>query len=173
MPKSNYYNDYPIGIPIFAIILSYFTYMVGAYIIAGLGFIFAIIYLFYCFGVEMLIVLRSCKDCFYYGKICGFGKGWVAPWFCKKGNPERFASRKITFIDLIPDFLVVIFPMVAGIILLIINFSFVILALMIILFFMFFAGTAIIRLNLVCKFCKQRDIGCPAEKLFSKNNNFF
>jgi len=38
----------------------------------------------------------------------------------------------------------------------------------IILFFLFFGGTAMIRGNLVCKYCKQREIGCPAEKLFNK-----
>jgi hypothetical protein len=168
MAKTQTYNNFPIGIPIFAIILSYFTYLVGAYIIAGFGLIFAFLYLFYCFGVELLIILRSCKDCYYYGKICGLGKGWVAPWFCKKGNPEKFAGRIISFYDLVPDFLVVIFPVVSGIILLALNFSFLTLSLLIILIILFFGGTAIIRGKLVCKYCKQREIGCPAEKLFNK-----
>ena len=166
--KTKTYKDYPIGIPIFAIILSYITYLVGAYIIAGFGLIFAFLYLFYCFAIEMYVILRSCKNCFYYGKICGLGKGWVAPWFCEKGSPEKFADRKISFFELIPDFLVIIIPLISGVILLILNFSYVTLALLIILAILFFAGTALIRSNLVCKYCKQREIGCPAEKIFNK-----
>ena len=69
---------------------------------------------------------------------------------------------------MIPDFLVGIIPIVAGIILLIQSFSWVILGLIIVLFFLFFGGTALIRGKLVCKYCKQREIGCPAEKLFNK-----
>jgi F0F1-type ATP synthase membrane subunit c/vacuolar-type H+-ATPase subunit K len=29
-------------------------------------------------------------------------------------------------------------------------------------------GNGYIRGNLTCKYCKQREIGCPAEQLFSK-----
>jgi len=168
MVKTKTYKDYPIGIPIFTIILSYITYLVGAYIIAGFGLIFAFLYLFYCFAIEIFVVLRSCKNCYYYGKICGLGKGWVAPWFCEKGGPEKFVDRKITLFDLIPDFLVFILPIFAAIILLILNFSFVILVLMIVLLIFFFVGNALIRGSLVCKYCKQRELGCPAQELFSK-----
>ena len=168
MVKNKTYENFPIGIPIFVLVFSYIMYFIGASIIAGFGLIFAFLYLFYCFGVEMLIILRSCKDCYYYGKICGLGKGWVAPWFCEQGNPEKFAKRNISFIDLIPDFLVVFIPLVAGIVLLILNFSFVTLALMIILVIFFFVGNALIRGSIVCKYCKQKEIGCPAQELFSK-----
>ena len=96
------------------------------------------------------------------------GKGWVAPWFCEKGGPEKFVDRKITLFDLIPDFLVFILPIFAAIILLILNFSFVILVLMIVLLIFFFVGNALIRGSLVCKYCKQRELGCPAQELFSK-----
>lgn len=168
MAKTQTYENFPIGIPLFAIVLTYFAYLVGAYIIAGFGLIFAFLFLLYCFGIELYVILRSCKDCYYYGKVCGLGKGWVAPWFCKKGDPEKFADRSISFYDLIPDFLVGIIPIVAGIILLVQNFSLIILGLIILLFFLFFSGTALIRGKLVCKFCKQKEIGCPAEKLFNK-----
>jgi hypothetical protein len=36
------------------------------------------------------------------------------------------------------------------------------------LFFLGFAGNAMVRGCLVWKHCKQKDIGCPAEKLFNK-----
>ncbi len=165
--KKNYEN-YPIQIPLLAVFISFLTYLLGAYIIAGFGVIFAILYLVYCFSMELFVVLRSCKNCYYHGKLCGLGKGWVAPWFCKKGNTEKFADRDISFFQLIPDFLVGIIPIVAGIILLVQNFSLLILGLIILLFLLFFGGTAIIRGKLVCKFCKQKEIGCPADKLFNK-----
>ena len=162
------YENYQIEIPLLAVLLSVLTYLVGAYIIAGFRFIFAIFYLIYCFGIELFVVLRSCKNCYYYGKLCGLGKGRVAPWFCKKGDNKKFVDRNVSFYQLIPDFLVGIIPIVAGIILLIQSFSWVILGLIIVLFFLFFGGTALIRGKLVCKYCKQREIGCPAEKLFNK-----
>ena len=162
------YENYPIQIPLLVVFISVLTYFVGACIIAGFGILFAILYLVYCFSMELFVVLRSCKNCYYYGKLCGLGKGWVVPWFCKKGDPKNFADRDISFIQLIPDFLVGIFPIVAGIILLVENFSWLILGLMIVLVFLFFGGTAMVRGKLVCKFCKQREIGCPAEKLFNK-----
>jgi hypothetical protein len=168
MTKNKAYENYPLSIPFIAVLLSLLTYLLGAYIISGFGIIFSIFYLIYCFGVELSIILRSCKNCYYYDKLCGIGKGKIAPYLVKKGYPEKFAKKKISFIQLLPDFLVAIIPIIAGIILLVQSFSWIILGSLVLLFLLFFGGTAIIRGSLVCKYCKQREIGCPAEKLLNK-----
>lgn len=168
MTKNITYEKYPTSIPLIAIILSLLTYLLGAYIISGFGIIFAILYLIYCFGIELNVIIRSCKHCYYYGKLCGIGKGIVAPVFVKKGDTKIFAEKNVSIIVMIPDFLVGIFPIVASIILLIQNFSIILLGLLILLILLFFVGTAFIRGALVCKYCKQREIGCPAEKLLNK-----
>jgi hypothetical protein len=162
------YENFPIWIPLVAIFVSIISYILGAIILLGFGIIIAVFYLVYCLGVEMLVIFRSCKYCYYYNRLCGLGKGKIAPLFTKKGDPKKFTEREVTFSDLIPDFLVTIFPIVGGVILSVIDFSFTRLGLIIIFMILSFGGTAIIRGNLACKYCKQREIGCPAQQFFSK-----
>ncbi|MCK5030690.1 MAG: hypothetical protein KAR64_04430 [Thermoplasmatales archaeon] len=137
----------------------------------GFGIIVAVLYLIYCFGVEMLVVFRSCKHCYYYGKVCGLGKGKIASLVTKKDVPKKFTERKVTFSDLVPDFLVAIFPIVGGIILSILDFSLIRIGMIILLVVLSVGGTAIIRGSFACKHCKQREIGCPAEQFFSKKKS--
>lgn len=137
----------------------------------GFGIIIAILYIIYCFGVEILVILRSCKNCYYYNRVCGLGKGKIASLFTKKGDPKKFTEKEVTFKDMVPDFLVAIFPLVGGIILSVIDFSLIRIGLIVILLMFSFGGTAVIRGSLACKYCRQREIGCPAEKLFNKKSS--
>ncbi|MFH0832854.1 MAG: hypothetical protein V1900_03995 [Candidatus Aenigmatarchaeota archaeon] len=118
--------------------------------------------------MESNVLRRSCVNCYYYGKLCGFGKGKVCSLFFKKGNPKKFIKDKITWKDIIPDFMVFIFPLIGGIILLVRSFNWILLILIAVLLSLSFAGNAFIRGSFACKYCKQREIGCPAEKLFMK-----
>ena len=86
----------------------------------------------------------------------------------KKANPQKFAKDKITWKDILPDFLVSIIPIVIGIVLLILKFNWLILILIVLLVILTSAGNGFVRGSLACKFCKQREIGCPAEQLFNK-----
>ncbi|MBU1940708.1 MAG: hypothetical protein KKC68_02935 [Candidatus Thermoplasmatota archaeon] len=169
MNKITPYENYPIRIPLLAILISIISYSIGAVILSEFGITVVIIYLAYCVGIELLVIFRSCKDCYYYGKICGLGKGKIAPIFVKQGNSNKFKEKKISWYDLIPDFLVAIIPVIGGIILLLYNFSFLLLGLIILLSILFFGGTAYIRGSFACKYCKQKEIGCPADKIFNKN----
>jgi hypothetical protein len=76
----------------------------------------------------------------------------------------------MTWKDIIPDFLVFIIPVLAGCILLLIEFQWTILILVIVLLLLGFFGNAIVRGKLACKYCKQKEIGCPAEQLFERKN---
>jgi len=171
MKEIKSYENFPGYLPFIAIIVSILSYILGAMILAGFGIIIVILYLIYCFSAEMLVIFRGCKNCYYYGKICGLGKGKIAPLFIKKGEPSKFAERDISWYHLIPDFLVSIIPLVGGIIQVIINFSFILIGMIIILVILFFGGTAVIRGSFACKYCKQRELGCPAEKLFGKEKS--
>lgn len=168
MNKIKGYINFPIWIPFIALLLSVISYSIGTAILSGFGILFAILYIIYCIAMELMIIFRSCKNCFYYGRLCGLGKGKIAPLFVKKGDTKKFADRNISMIHMIPDFLVVILPLVGGIILLISDFSLLILGLMVILGILFFGGTAFIRGTFACKYCKQREIGCPADEMFNK-----
>ena len=168
MKGAKSYENFPIWIVLLSTILSLSTYAIGIYVLLGLGIPFAILYIIYILWLEVRLLKGSCIDCYYYGKVCAFGKGKLCALFFKKGNPKRFVARKISMIDILPDFLIFIFPIVGGVILLVANFSWIITALLVILVVLSFGGTAVIRGSFACKYCKQREIGCPAEKLFSK-----
>lgn len=162
------YENFPLKIVSLALFVSFISYIIGAFILLGFGIIFSILYLVYCFGSELLVVFRGCRNCYYYGKICGLGKGRIAPLFCKKGDPKKFNERNIKWYTLIPDFLVVIIPIFGAIILLLTSFSWMVLGLLVILAILFFGGTATIRGSFACKYCKQKELGCPADKMFNK-----
>jgi hypothetical protein len=171
MLKIKSYENFPIWIPLIAIITSIIGYILGAFILSGFGLLIVALYLIYCIGIELLIIFRSCKDCYYYGKICGLGKGRIAPLFTKKGKSSRFIDKRISWYDLIPDFLVGIIPIIGGIILLFYDFSFTLLGLMILIVIIFFGGTGFIRGSYACRYCKQKELGCPAQNIFNKEKS--
>jgi hypothetical protein len=167
--KPKQFENYPCWIVIISNLVSIAIYLIGAYIIYQLGVIWLIIYLLYIFALEIRLMKNSCVNCYYRGKFCAFGKGKLSSFLFKKGNPKNFIKKKITWKDMLPDFLVSVIPIIAGIILLILNFSWPILFSVIILIILTSIGNGFVRSSLACKFCKQRKIGCPAEQLFNKN----
>ena len=168
MQNNKAYEDFPIWIPLLAWILTLFIYALGAYIFSELDFFFTVLYLMFCLWIELKILKGSCVNCYYYGKTCGLGRGKLCGLFFKKGNPESFIDKEISWKDLIPDFLVMIFPLIGGIVILIRDFNWLILFLMVVLIMLFMGGTAFIRGSYACKYCKQKELGCPAEQLFNK-----
>jgi Co/Zn/Cd efflux system component len=162
------YENYPCWIMLISNFVSIVIYLIGAFIISQIGLIWLCLYLLYIVWLEIRIMKKSCVNCFYYGKYCAFGRGKISSWFFKKGSSNKFLKRKITWKDILPDFLVSIIPFIAGIVLLILNFNWLLLILIVLLAILTSAGNGFVRSNLACKFCKQRKIGCPAEQLFNK-----
>lgn len=169
MQEKQSYENFPFWIPLLSGALSLTIYGLGLYIFYHLGILFAVLYLCYCLWLESQILRGSCKHCYYFGKTCGLGRGKICALIFKKGDPKKFIEREISWKDLIPDFLILIFPLVGGVIVLIKDFSWLILSMMVILVILSMAGNALIRGSLACKYCKQKELGCPAERLFNKN----
>jgi hypothetical protein len=165
-PKS--YRNYPCWIVLVSNLVSLLIYAIGAYIISRLGPVCLGLYLLYIIWLEIRVMSKSCANCYYYGKYCAFGKGKISSWLFKKGSPQEFLKRDITWKDILPDFLVSLIPLIAGIILLIFHFNWLLLILIVLLVMLTSVGNGFVRGSLACKFCKQREIGCPAEQLFSK-----
>jgi hypothetical protein len=165
------YEQYPLWIVFLSNFVSVAIYAIGGYIIYQLGLAFLVAYLLYVLFLEVRLMKKSCTNCYYYGKVCAFGKGRLSAIFFEKGNDaKRFAQNQMTWKDILPSFLVSIIPLLVGIALLIINFNLLILALVILLVLLTSAGNGFVRGSLACKYCKQREIGCPAEQLFKKAN---
>jgi hypothetical protein len=143
-------------------------YAIGLILMARLGIVWAALYAAYCIWMEVRVLSKSCRGCYYYGKRCGFGKGIVCSWFFAREKEQTLSAKRITWLDIAPDFLVSLIPLIAGIVLLIRNFSWPVLLLMVALVLLFTVGTGFVRGQIACKYCKQRELGCPAEQLFSK-----
>jgi hypothetical protein len=161
-------ENYPVWIVIVSNLVPLLIYGMGAYILFQFGIIWTIVYLIFVVLFEFRLISRHCTDCYYYGKTCAFGKGRLSALFFNKGSPEKFTAMTITWKDIIPDFLLFIIPVLAGILLLIQGFTWTILILVIALLLLGFAGNALVRGQLACNYCKQREIGCPATQLFNK-----
>lgn len=162
------YEDYPVWIPSLSALLSLAIYTLGACLLANFGLIVVLLYLLFCLWSEYRVLAMSCRYCFYYGKLCGVGKGLIAPLFVKKGDPKQFTARDIGWKDLIPDMLLMLAPLLGGGIYLHLHFNWLTLGLMVLLFILAMPCTGFMRSCLLCSNCKQRELGCPAEKLFGK-----
>jgi hypothetical protein len=168
MGKKGCYENYPLWIVFVSNLLSIAIYLIGAFIIYQIGILWLILYIIFILFLEFKLISRHCRDCYYYGKTCAFGKGRISSLFFKKGNPTNFCNKQITWKSILPDFLVSLIPAVIGIIIVIRDFSWILLSLILILFILTFIGNGIIRSRLACKYCRQKEIGCPAQKLFEK-----
>jgi hypothetical protein len=148
--------------------LSLSIYALGGALVARLGWGFLAAYLIFLAYFEAKLLARSCVHCTYYGKVCFSGKGLIASWLFKRGDPSRFAARDIGWLSLLPDMLIVLIPLGAGVFLSIRRFDWLLLLLMAGLVFLAFPGNGFIRGKLACRHCRQRELGCPAEKLFQR-----
>lgn len=153
---------------LFAILVTVSIYALGVAILSGFGISMAALYLLYCFGVELHVMKISCVDCYYFGKWCTFGRGKAAPFLFRRGDPKRFTSKCILWKELLPDMLVLLIPLVGGIALLIRDFSWNLAMMLVALMALSFGGNYLVRSKIACKYCKQRELGCPAEQFFAK-----
>jgi len=169
MEQSEAFENYPCRIILFSNLVTLAIYAIGAYIIFQVGLVWFVIYLAYITGLEIRLLKTRCVNCYYYGKLCAFGKGKLSSFLFKKGDPHKFLKDNLSWKDILPDILVSIIPLIVGIALLIMKFNWLILSLIIVLVLLTSVGNGFVRGSLACKFCKQREIGCHSEQLFDKS----
>jgi len=163
------YENFPGSIVFLTNLLSVSIYALGILIISRTGIWFVVIYCLYCLWLEFRLLQKSCVNCYYYGRRCGLGKGIICARLFKQGNTEKFSSGSFTWINLLPDLMVTVIPLIFGIFLLIQKFSWLILLALLIMIILSTKGNAIIRGNYLCRYCRQRELGCLAEQLFSSS----
>jgi hypothetical protein len=163
-------NKYPWHYVLIANLLNIFIYTLGTVIILHVSWWFAGLYIVYLLILEVRLLKSHCPDCFYYGKVCAFGKGKISSLFFKKGNLERFACKSFSMKDLIPDILVFALPAITGLVLLITSFQWYILVSLAGLIILNSAGNAYVRGQIACKLCMQKDLGCPALDFFKPSD---
>ncbi|MDD1665086.1 MAG: hypothetical protein LUQ32_06995 [Methanomicrobiales archaeon] len=166
--KDGTYENYPLWMVAFTLLVQLAIYALGAYIVLQFGLIFLAIYIACILALEYRVLRHSCVDCSYYGRTCCFGRGRLCTFIFKKGDPEKFPKKQIGWTDILPDFLIALVPLVLGIVLLLLRFDVVLLAIVVALAVLAFPGTGFIRSTWACRYCRQREMGCPAEQLFSR-----
>ena len=162
------YDNFPLRIVLLSNTVSILIYLSGFMITLSLSWIAAILYLLFILGLEFRLLSKHCVNCYYWGRTCGFGKGRLSSLFFERGDPSKFCEKSFTWKDMIPDLLVSLIPLLIAIALIIIKFNLILLFATIIIIALTTIGNGFIRSNLTCKYCKQRENGCPAEQLFSK-----
>lgn len=165
---TNTYENFPFKTVIISNALSLGIYVSGVLVMAYVSWIFAFLFLIYIVFIEFRVIRFHCINCYYWGRTCGFGKGRLSARFFNKGNPAVFCAKKMTWKDMIPDMLISLIPLVTGIVLLLVDFNVVILAALAVLVFLTTVGNGYVRGSLTCTYCKQRELGCPANDLFNK-----
>jgi len=164
--QTKVYERFPVWIVGLSNFAGLSIYLIGGYILAGFGLWISGLYLLYCFGLELRLLKGHCVNCYYYGKICGFGKGKLCSWLFKQRDPQKFTGTKISWANMLPDFVVLFWPLLGGVILLVQNFTWLLVGMLALLVILSLSGNAIIRGSFVCKYCRQKELGCPAAKLF-------
>jgi len=160
------FERYPVGTVLASNAVAWAIYAIGTYLMARHGVGPALIYAVSCLWVEFRVLTKSCRNCWYYGRRCGFGKGKLCALLFPKGDPADFLRTDITWWDVVPDFAVGLLPVAAGTVLLVRGFSWALLGLVLLLLLLTTAGNGFVRGVLVCRHCRQRELGCPAQKLF-------
>jgi hypothetical protein len=143
--------------------------LLGASIMARLGTAALALYLALWLWSEGRVLRTACTSCFYYGRTCGIGKGRLAALLFARGDPSAFASRDVTPRDLLPDLLVALVPVLAGLGLLLRGFSWGLAGSLATILLLSTGGNGYVRGTLVCPRCRQRELGCPAERMFAHN----
>jgi len=143
-------------------------YALGIGIMAQVNWWVMAAFILYIGWLEIRLIKGGCVNCYYYGRWCAFGRGKIAGWLFKQGDPERFARRELTFRDLLPDLLLAVIPFLTGLVLLILNFNWGTLVALVALFLLASSGNGLVRSKLACPNCHQRETGCPAERFFNK-----
>jgi len=80
-------------------------------------------------------------------------------------------EKQVTLKDMLPDFLAFLAPIAVGGWVLTYSFNWLLLFLIVFLFLLGFLGNAIVRGTLACRHCKQKTLGCPADRLFGGKKN--
>lgn len=165
------YEEYPLRIVAVSVLLTLAIYFLGAVILYRVSAVAAVVYLCYIAWLELRLMGGHCVDCYYFGKRCAFGRGKLSCLLFKKGDPQKFSRMNLTWKSMIPDMLVALIPVLAGTALLFREFDWTLLGMIVALFLLSSAGNGFVRGTLACRHCKQRETGCPAEKLFNKERS--
>lgn len=166
--QPNAFENYPLWSILLANLVSLSVYFTGLYILYLLWPLLALIFLVYVLYNELSVYREGCVSCYYYGKLCAFGRGKIAKMFLKKGSPKKFTEKQVSTKDFIQSSLVSIVPLIAGIYLLIQSFTWPVLIATAWPLVVWFFLNPVVYGEYACIHCKQARICCPVCEYFKK-----
>ncbi len=159
---------YPYWMVLVCILHTLGVYLLG-FVLAYLAHPFlAIGYVALALVMECRLLSRSCMHCHYYGRRCAFGRGRLSGLLFPPGDGRAFRRTDLSWKDMGPDVFMTMLPVLSGVWVLISAFSWWALLALVSLLMLITYGNALIRGKVACRHCKQRELGCPAQRLFDK-----
>lgn len=168
MKTEQYYDNFPSWIVIISSTVSLLIYASGALLLFELWPFFSVLYLLLVLALQYRLLRYHCVNCYYYGKTCAFGLGRISAIFFKKGDSSRFCKAGTSWKIMIPDLIVSLLPVIAGVVVLVQKFNILFFSILVIFLLLTTYGTGFIRSKLACRFCLQNKNGCGAFELFNK-----
>jgi hypothetical protein len=166
--KAKVFENYPTWMVFVTNLVSVSVYLDSLFLIYLVWPVLVIPFFIYMVCLELSVYREGCVNCYYYGKVCAFGRGKTAKIFLRKGDPKKFTEKTVGFRDFLPSSLVSIVPLAAGILLLLQEFDWIILGLMVWPLIVMFLGNPVIYGEMACPNCKQAQICCPVCEFFKK-----
>jgi hypothetical protein len=153
------YENYPWTTPLLENIVWIGVYVLGFIIFILFNVWVAMIYLGYSIVCMYILIPRFvCTHCLYYGKTCHSGQGRLAAFLFSRRDTTLFGSYFKYMRFAAPVFLA---PLIAGLILLSLNFSWERVVLIISFGMLALWCTRIVTMRLGCPYCNQKST-CPA-----------
>jgi hypothetical protein len=155
------YENYPIKIVCISATLTILSYLFGTVVFYILHPILGILFL--CLVISTIIISMKlrCTHCYYLGKYCNFGLGKLAALLFKKGDPSEFKNPKLVITTAIVSFGTMLLPIIAGIIIILMDLTVFSLSLFLGYILIGIAPNFVVR-GRFCEKCVQGQLGCPS-----------
>ncbi|MFX0115453.1 MAG: hypothetical protein ACFFB3_12965 [Candidatus Hodarchaeota archaeon] len=157
-----YYESYPHRIMSLSLGQMILSNLIGILIFYLIIDWLGLVYFFLCLIMLFVAMKFRCSYCYYYDKRCPSGLGKLCKFFFKQGASEEFQNPRNIAPTATLSVAVLLLPFGGGLVLLFEEFSWFVLMLLIL--YLLIAGLSgyFLRKDLLCKNCKQGQIGCPA-----------
>jgi hypothetical protein len=154
-------ENYPIKIVCVSATLTIISYLLGTFVFYVLNPILGLIFFLLAVSTLIISLKLRCTNCYYLGKYCNFGLGKLAAILFKKGDSNEFSDPKKVITTAILSFGTMLLPIIAGIGLILFDFSLINLGLLIIYILFGIVPNFFVRGNF-CDKCMQGQLGCPS-----------
>jgi hypothetical protein len=167
MPQT-VYESFPARFAFFSALVAISVYALGAYVLSGTTLLTTCLYIASCALLEVMVLKRSCVHCYYYGRVCGRGKGMLASLLFRRGDPRLFVERQLCWWGIAPELMATLLPLMGGGFLLLEQFTWGTLGAMATMVVLSLGGNVLVRRSYACKYCKQKELGWPALAMLSR-----